>query len=146
MENQSHNKIQKDTDSNTFFRFQVYQGNQATDGQVKKTKSIGMAYLKSGQSIFSLRLWMFSSERYYLLPNKNDGSKYFVMTREPNKHPNARTKYFWNIVGSGAVNSVHGHIELEFDLLSRPVFVSIHPEASAHTSDLPSPESFEPAA
>ena len=135
-----------DEESNKYYRFQVYQAAQDESGKLKKTKSVGMAYLKDGQNIFSLRLWMFSWERYYILPHKDDPSKYLVMTREPNKSPKARTKYFWNIVGNGIVDSIQGVICLDFDLLSKPIYVNIHPEPSAHTADLPTPEVFEQAA
>lgn len=140
------NNNNKSKGTDRYFRFQVFQGDKDSTGRVKKTKSVGMAYLKEGQSIFSLRLWMFSWDRYYILPHKTDSSKYLVMTREPNRSPNAKTKYFWNIVGNGSVDSVHGFIELEFDLLSKPIYVSIQPEPSSHTVDLPDPESFERAA
>jgi hypothetical protein len=132
--------------NNQFYRFQVFRGIKELSGKIKKTKSVGMAYLKEGQNIFSLRLWTFSSERYYILSHKKDPTKYFVMVREPNKSPRARTKYFWNIVGSGTVDSAQGIIELEFDLLSDPIFVNIHPEPSATASDLPEPELYEQAA
>ena len=105
-----------------------------------------MAYLKEGQNIFTLRLWTFSLDRYYILPSKNDPSKYLVMTREPNKNPNGKNKYYWNIVGNGVVNSVHGFIELEFDLLSKPIFVNIHPESTPHSATLPLPDAFVDAA
>lgn len=141
MKNKTNNE-----ESGQYFRFQVYQGEQDSSGKIKKTKSVGMAYLKDGQNIYSLRLWMFSWDRYYILPHKNDPSKYLVMTREPNKSANAKNKYFWNIVGNGTVNSVRGVIELEFDLLSKPIYVNIHPEPSARASDLPDPESFTAAA
>lgn len=130
----------KNDESNQYFRFQVFQGDKDASGKVKKTKSVGMAYLKSGQNIFSLRLWMFSWDRYYILPNKNDSSKYLVMTREPNKNPQAKNKYYWNIVGNGTVDSTQGFLVLEFDLLSKPVYVSIHPESSAHSVSLPEPD------
>ncbi|MEK6554727.1 MAG: hypothetical protein AABZ31_05775, partial [Bdellovibrionota bacterium] len=115
-------------------------------GKVKKTKSVGMAYLKAGQNNLSLRLWTFSWERYFILPHRTDSSKYLVMTREPNRSPKAKTKYFWNIVGNGTVDSIQGFITLDFDLLSKPIYVNIQPEPSAHTADLPEPESFEEAA
>lgn len=146
MEKQTNTIAKNGNDSNQYFRFQVFQGTKDSSGNVKKNKSVGMAYLKEGQNIFSLRLWTFSWERYFILPHKTEASKYLVMTREPNRSPNAKTKYFWNIVGNGTVDSVHGFIELEFDLLSKPIYVNIHPEVSAHTSDLPDPESFGNAA
>lgn len=146
MEKQVNTIIQKSDDSNQYFRFQVFQGDKDASGKVHKTKSVGMAYLKDGQNILSLRLWMFSWDRYYILPHKNDSSKYLVMTREPNKNPMAKNKYFWNIVGSGVVDSLHGFIELEFDLLSKPIYVSIHPESSAQSASLPDPEALSSAA
>lgn len=146
MEKQTNAIAKNSNESNQYFRFQVFQGSKETSGKVKKSKSVGMAYLKEGQSIFSLRLWTFSWERYFILPHKTETSKYLVMTREPNRNPNAKNKYFWNIVGNGTVDSLNGFIELEFDLLSKPIYLSIHPEASAHTSDLPDPESMVNAA
>lgn len=146
MEKQTNTFAQNGNESNQYFRFQVFQGIKELNGKIKKTKSVGMAYLKEGQNMFSLRLWTFSRERFFLLPHKSDPSKYLVMTREPNKSPKAKNKYFWNIVGSGTVDSTQGVIELDFDLLSKPIYVNIHPEPSAHTSDLPAPEAFEQAA
>ncbi|MGE3756119.1 MAG: hypothetical protein AB7H97_00090 [Pseudobdellovibrionaceae bacterium] len=146
MEKQVNSIAQNSNESNQYYRFQVFQGMKDASGKVKKTKSVGMAYLKEGQNIFSLRLWMFSWDRYFILPHKADSSKYLVMTREPNRSPKAKNKYFWNIVGNGTVDSVQGVIELEFDLLSKPIYVNIHPEPSAQTSDLPEPDSFGEAA
>lgn len=146
MEKQVMNITKNGDESNQYYRFQVYQGLKDLSGKLKKTKSVGMAYLKEGQNILSLRLWMFSWDRYYILPHKDDSSKYLVMTRELNKSPKARTKYFWNIVGNGTVDSVQGVIELQFDLLRTPIYVNIHPEPLARTSDLPEPEAFEQAA
>lgn len=146
MEKQANTIYKNGNESNQYFRFQVIQGTKDASGKIKKNKSVGMAYLKEGQSIFSLRLWTFSWERYFILPHKTDPSKYLVMTREPNRSSNAKNKYFWNIVGNGTVDSLQGFIELEFDLLNKPIYVSIHPEVSAHTNDLPEPESYENAA
>ena len=138
-------------DSNTkeqsqFYRFQVFQGEAEPSGRVVKKKSVGTAYLRDGQDIFTLRLWMFSLERYYLVSNKSDASKYLVMTREPNKSPTAKNKYFWNIVGNGKVDSVRGVIEIAFDLLSEPIYMNIHPESSAFSVSLPEPVELDQAA
>lgn len=145
MEKQTHSHGQN-TDSSKYYRFQVFQGDLDATGRVTKNKSVGMAYLKEGQSIFTLRLWTFSWERFYLLPNKNDSSKYLVMTREPNRSPTAKNRYFWNIVGCGKADSTLGAIRIEFDLLSKPIYMSIHPESSAYSVSLPDPEAVEEAA
>jgi len=128
-------------ETNQFFRFQVFQGiNEA--GKIKRTKTVGMAYLKNGQHIFSLRLWTFLNERFYVIPNKNDSSKYLVMTREPNKNPEWKNKYFWNIVGNGCVDTIQGIVTLKFDLLSEPIYLNIHPENQTHSSFMPDPENW----
>lgn len=140
------NPVPQNDEPKKYYRFQVFQGDEDSQSKVKRTKSVGMAYLKEGQNIFTLRLWMFSWERYYVLPNKHDASKYLVMTREPNKNPTAKNKYFWNIVGNGVVDTVQGLIRLEFDLLSMPVYMSTHPETSAFSVSLPDPETLPDAA
>ncbi|MDZ4661249.1 MAG: hypothetical protein SGJ18_06470 [Pseudomonadota bacterium] len=129
-----------------YFRFQVLQGDIKLEGGFKKTKSVGMAYLKNGQNTYTLRLWTFVNEKFYLIPNKNDALKYLVMTREPNKSPTAKNKYFWNIVGNGVADSALGVIKLDFDLLSKVIYVNIHPELSAFSVKLPEPDFGETAA
>ncbi|MDZ4660410.1 MAG: hypothetical protein SGJ18_02195 [Pseudomonadota bacterium] len=129
-----------------FYRFQVFQGERDASGKMKKTKSVGMAYLKDGQSMLTLRLWTLVSERFYLILNKNDASKYLVMTREPNKNPLGKNKYFWNIVGNGVIDTTQGLVTIEFDLLDKPIFMSTHPESSAYSVSLPKPEDVIPDA
>lgn len=139
------NATSKNNETNQFYRFQVFHGNPA-ENNVKKTKSVGMAYLKEGQSIYTLRLWTFSQERFYVIANKNDSSKVLIMTREPNKNPGAKNRYFWNIVGSGQADSVHGVIKLEFDLLDKVIYMNLFPESSAYSANLPEPETANVAA
>ncbi len=143
METQLKNVTQK---NDQYFRFQVLQGDVDSNGKVKKTKSVGMAYLKDGQNTFTLRLWTFVNEKFYLIPNRNDASRYLVMTREPNKSLTAKNKYFWNIVGNGIADSANGTIKLDFDLLSKTIYVNIHPESSAFSVNLPEPDFGEPVA
>ncbi len=129
-----------------FYRFQVFQGEIDSSGKVKKTKSVGMAYLKEGQSMLTLRLWTFVSERFYLILNQNDASKYLVMTRELNKNPLAKNKYFWNIVGNGSIDTAQGLVTIDFDLFDKPIYLSTHPETSAYSVSLPQPEAVIEAA
>ena len=127
-------------ESNEFYRFQVFQGDEQPDGKVRKTNTVGMSYLRNGQSVFTLRLWTFVFERYYLIPSKEDSARYLIMTREPNKNPESKNKYFWNIVGNGVANSVHGYIKMNFDLFEAPIYMNIHPETSAHSVRMAEPE------
>lgn len=117
-----------------FYRFQVF-----TQGSEKKN-TVGMAYLKEGQTIYTLRLWTFLEDKFFLLPNKDDQSKYLIMTREPNKSPSSKNKYFWNIVGNAKADSSKGVVELNFDLLEKKIYMSIFPEESATPYGQPVPE------
>lgn len=115
----------------TFYRFQVF----TKDSQGKK-RTIGMAYLQEGQTIYTLRLWTLGNEKFFLLLSKDDPTKYLVMTREPNKTPNSKNKYFWNVVGSAKANAAQSVLELSFDLFEKKFFMSIFPEkSSAHRTD-----------
>jgi len=112
-----------------FYRFQLFvEGNE-------KNKTVGMAYLKEGQGIYTLRLWTFLDDKYFLLPSKEDSSKYLLMTREPNKSGTSKNKYFWNIVGNAKVQSGKNVIELNFDLLDKKIYMSIFPEETVSPND-----------
>ena len=112
-----------------FYRFQLFvEGNE-------KNKTVGMAYLKEGQGIYTLRLWTFLDDKYFLLPSKEDSSKYLLMTREPNKSGTSKNKYFWNIVGNAKVQSGKNVIELNFDLLDKKIYMNIFPEETVSPND-----------
>ncbi len=87
-----------------------------------------MSYLKEGQNIYTLRIWTFLEDKFFLLPSKEDATKYLLMTREPNKNPHSKNKYFWNIVGNGVVDIRQGIVELSFDVLDKKIFMNIYPE------------------
>ena len=117
-----------------FYRFQLF-----VQGTEKKN-TVGMAYLKEGQSIYTLRLSTFLDDKYFLLPSKEDSTKYLLMTREPNKSSTSKNKYFWNIVGNAKADSAKGVIEMNFDLLDKKIYMSIYPEESATPYGQPVPE------
>ena len=118
-----------------FTRFQLY---TAEKGQ--KSKTVGMAYLKEGQAIYTIRLWTFLNEKFYLLQSKEDRSKYMIMTREPNKSTNSKNKYFWNIVGSAVANSSEAALEINFDLFDKKIYLNLYPEESVTPFGRPVPE------
>ena len=108
-----------------FYRFQLFVED------IDRKKTVGMAYLKEGQGIYTLRLWTLLEDKFFLLPSKDDSSKYLLMTREPNRSSSSKNKYFWNIVGNAQVLSGKNVIELNFDLLEKKIYMSIFPEESA---------------
>lgn len=117
-----------------FYRFQLFV--EGTENSTKK-KTVGMAYLKEGQGIYTLRLWTLLDDKFFLLPSKEDSTKYLLMTREPNKSGASKNKYFWNIVGNANVLSGRNVIELNFDLLEKKIYMSIFPDESAMPNRYP---------
>ncbi len=107
-----------------FYRFKVF-----ANGNEKKD-TVGMAWLKEGQRIYTIKLWTFLSEKYFLLPSKEDQTKYLIMTREPVRAANSKKKYYWNIVGNAKANPTNGVIELHFDLLGKTTYMSLYPDES----------------
>jgi len=107
------------------YRFQVFM----LDEHYKK-KTIGMAYLRDGQSIYSLRLWTFMQEKFFLIPSREDAFKYLVLTRQLNRGDIIKNKYFWNIVGNGSVDSSQTKLDINFDLLSKTISMNLLPESS----------------
>lgn len=123
-----------------FYRFQLFvQSNDAEN-------TVGMAYLKEGTKIYTLRLWTFLDIKFYLLPTKDDPTKYLVMTRELKNLKTSKNKYFWNIVGNGKARSMDGVLELNFDLFPKKIFMNLFPEPSATPYGLPVPEGEDQAA
>jgi len=131
--------------SNAFYRFQVVLGKETGAG-FEKSKTIGMAYLKDGQNTYTLRLWTFLNDRFYVIPSKHDSAKYLVMTREPNKNPNGKNRFFWNIVGNGIAISSAGYIRFEFDLFDKPIYMALYPESSGQVLSMPDLPNFDAAA
>ncbi len=120
-----------------FYRFQLFV--ESADSNTKK-KTVGMAYLKEGQGIYTLRLWTLLEHKFFLLPSKDDSTKYLLMTREPNKSATSKNKYFWNIIGNAKADSAKGVIEMNFDLLNKKIYMNIYPEESATPYGQPVPE------
>lgn len=118
-----------------FFRFQVF-----TKGTEDKKRVVGMAYLKEGQNMYTVRLWTFLDLKFYLLPSKEDASKYLIMTREPNKAPSSKNKFHWNIIGNAKASSKDGFMEMDFDLFEKKVCMNLFPESTATPYGIPVPE------
>lgn len=122
-----------------FHRFEIFQGEKDTSGKVNKTKSVGMAYLKSGDLRYGLRLFTFVDDRFYLLPDQSDPKVYRILTSIPNRGKDAKRKFIWNVIGGGKVNTNIGLIELQFDLFEKPLYLNIFPERSPTGTKIPEP-------
>ena len=107
-----------------------------------KKKPLGISWLMEGHKTFTIKLFSFMNEKYFLLPTREDPSKYLFMTREPTKSAKTKGKYHWNVIGSGVANSEQGTVEISFDLLGVKFSMSLHPDEPKPTLAGPSPDSF----
>lgn len=123
-----------------FYRFQLFTNDE------EKKKTVGMAYLMEGVGTYTIRLWTFLEDKFFLVPFKEDATKYTLFTRELSKSPKHKNKYHWNIVGNGKVDASKGVIELSFDLFDKKVFLNIYPEESATPQGRPVPDAILQAA
>ena len=128
------------------YRFKLMQGQANENGQFERSKTVGMAYHVDGSRSYSLKLWTLLKDRFYLVPRKHDPSLFLVLTREPNRNPEARNRSFSNIVGNGKAFPALGVIKIEFDLLDKPIYMSIYPENHTPSTRLQEPEVFNDAA
>jgi hypothetical protein len=121
-----------------YYRFQINKAQKNDLGKIEKTNTVGMAYLGEGHGTYSIRLWTFVNERFFMVMDKYDSSRFVLMTREPNRNPQAKRKYFWSVIGSGRALSSQNVIELNFDLLPEPLYLNVFPEENTNAAFRPS--------
>lgn len=114
-------------EKNEFYRFEIFVTSSLLEGKDSR-RIVGAAYLRDGQRIYTIRLWMFPEPKFYLMPDQKDSSRMLIFTRELKRNPNVGTgKYFWNLIGAGSVDVAKEVIRLQFDLLDKPLYMSIFP-------------------
>ncbi len=123
-----------------FYRFHLFTNHE------DKKRNVGMAYLMEGHNSYTLRLWTLLEDKFYLLPSKDDASKFSILTREPSRSLSHKNKYFWNVIGNAHANASKGVIELNFDLFEKKIYMNIHPEESEASDGKLIPEGVLPAA
>lgn len=109
------------------FRFKILKGEKQSDGKIEKTHQAGVATLIEGQRNYTVYIYMLQKEQFFLVPHKQNAERYYIMTRQPSNNPNKKSKYNWNIVGNAIANASQSCIELNFDLIAVPLFMSIFP-------------------
>lgn len=117
-----------------FYRFQLFVTKSLREGRETR-KIVGASYLREGQKVYTLRFWMFPDVKFYLMPDQEDATKMIILTREEKRNPNVgKGKYFWNLIGTGAVDVAREVVKLDFDLIDKPIYMSIFP-SQAQTSE-----------
>lgn len=117
-----------------FYRFKAFVTEDQERPNASLKRGVGMAYVRDGNDLWTLKLWMFPESRFYLLPDKNAAGRMLIFTRELKKKVDAKAgKYFWNLVGQVTTIAALEVMRLDFDLFDRPVFINIFPEQGANT-------------
>ena len=126
--------LETETDSQrttTLYRFDVFLGEEDSEGKIEKIRSVGVAFVREGLSTYSVQLKTLLKDRFYLIRGTTKGGPDFVLvTREDSRSEGRR--YFWNVVGSGecltGIND--GTIELKFDLFGENIYMTESPTSS----------------
>lgn len=113
---------------NKRYRFKILKGQKLNDGSIEKQHQVGVALLNEGQSIYTIHLYVFQNNPFFLVGHKQDPEKYYVMTRRAKQDPHSKQKFSWNIVGHAKTNVTQSCLELYFDLFPEPIFMNLFPE------------------
>lgn len=114
-------------------RFGVYQGEITSSGEVVEGESVGVAFLKPGSKKFRLKLFVFPSHQYFIMPDDRDDTKYVVLSLEEYQLSTGETRTSWNRIGNGRL--LGSFIVLRIQLLPENIFLCLFPEKSEPQED-----------
>jgi len=147
--NETIDRIKKNAEKNhgeQMHRFVLSQGVVTQDKGFQWERNIGMAYLREGGNIYTLKLWTLLSERFYLAPKRKDPEGFFILSSKENTSPKNKNKFIWNVIGNGKIDAPIGYIRMKFDLFPDEVFLSLHPEHKVIGKNLPKEAPIQDAA
>jgi hypothetical protein len=113
--------------------FGVYTGEVTSEGEVIEEESVGIAFLKQGSKKFRLKLFLFPSHQYFVVPDKKDNTKYAVLSLEEYHGPTGEVRTSWNRIGDGRI--VGNFIALRIQLLPGNLFLCLFPDKSETKED-----------
>lgn len=114
-----------------FEAFNVAVGHLDEANQVVETDRAGVAFLKGNSKVFSLRLWMFSSTKYFVAPDDEDRTRYDILSLESYSTRDGDMKSNWHKVGRGDISG--NYLRLKFYVLDREVYLSLFPKGQEPT-------------
>lgn len=106
----------------------VYVGEVTSSGEIIEGESVGIAFLKQGSKKFRLKLFLFPSHQYFVVPDEKDDTKYIVLSLEEYQLPSGETRTSWNRIGEGRL--VGSFIALRVQLLPENIFLCLFPDKS----------------
>lgn len=107
-------------------RFGVYTGEVTSSGEIIEGESVGIAFMKHGSKKFRLKLFVFPSHSYFVVPDDKDDAKYTVLSLEEYQLPTGEMRTHWNRIGEGKLAG--NFIALRVQLLPEPLFLCLFPD------------------
>lgn len=105
--------------------FNIFVGRIDDQNQIVESDRVGVAFLKGKSKVFSLRLWMFDSTKYFVAPNDEDPTKYDVLSLEEYISRDGEERANWRKVGHGQYFG--NYVRLKFHLVERELYLSLFP-------------------
>lgn len=96
------------------------------NGQLERPLLTGHAFLNAGEEFYSLKLFMFPGQTYYLVKNR-ETSKYTVFAKQVKDDRGCR---FQNPVGLAQLLNDVMYMEIYFPVLRAQMYMSLYPSAS----------------
>lgn len=105
--------------------FNVFVGRIDDQNQIVESERVGVAFLRGKSKVFSLRLWMFDSMKYFVAPDDEDSTKYDLLSLEEYTTRSGEEKSQWHKVGVGRYFG--NYLKLKFYLLDQELYLSLFP-------------------
>lgn len=97
------------------------------NGEIANQLVAGQAFLREGETFYTVKLMMFPGQTYYLTKNKDSQDRYTVFAKQVQ---NDGAVKFQNPVGSGRLSQeVPMYLEIYFPVLRSQMFMSLFPSA-----------------
>lgn len=116
-------------------RYKVFAGHVDLDGMVNEREQVGFAFQRIGSQSFKLNLWMFVGLSYFIVPSKEDQTKYILYALDEYITESKELKSYWNKVGSAELYG--NYLKLSFTLLSYDLFMSLFDDAQSAQNAVP---------
>lgn len=113
--------------------FGVYIGEVTSSGEIAEGESVGIAFLKQGSKKFRLKLFLFPSNQYFVVPDEKDDTKYIVLSLEEYQLSSGENRTSWNRIGDGRL--VGSFIALRVQLIPENIFLCLFPDKSEAKED-----------
>lgn len=110
-------------------RYKMFVGSLDENGYFVEKEQVGFAFRKPNSTSFKLKLWMHLSEQYYVVPLREDQTKYNIFSIDEYISESKELKSFWNKVGDAGLEG--NYLKMNFYLLEQPIYLSLFEDKEA---------------